>query len=788
MKHLLKANFRVLAGSPVTGAILVLFALISGFVSSFLYYGNVPMANAYETSLTQTNVEQLRFLPTLDLTGAEVSEIQKAAGTLASADSAPSLPELVSNHDVDLLPYYDKRATALSEHFDFVFEGIQIKVIDSGGVRYQVTTKPESINRLVVVDGAAEPDPGQVLVTVQYARLQGLGVGDSLSLDGRTYQIAGTYYQPADSYVGGTSDAARGNASNAGIVMSPSDFSGVDALAETYYVGIPNTGASAAAILDGMRSSQDVSYVTDSTRLPSTSALRNNFSTSLTLMLIGTALFSLAVVLVIWQIIRNNLRRSVAVVGVLKAIGLHPVSIGLSFAVYVLPVIVGVATGSIAGYLLAPSFSDGYLDLFNFYSPEMRLDARFTAIQLILAILVPFAVCMTTAMRLVGAETLSLLDGRFNSSSTLRLRRLYSAMRGLRLAARVRWSFALSNAPRLLVVVVSAAVSVTVLAFSLAILSMGTQPLGQLRESMNFDYLVTSSTPQTSSEATADKGFSDRLYVTDVNGQDLVERSYDAMFVEPSFEAITAPGPTGAQVFEQLSDGNAVVVSSKFAADFKVVAGDLVSIQPQNLPSVTFEVVGVNPVAMDTRLYFNERDLARAVPGTKAGTYNTKFLSGGAAPESDATQTVTSRSVVVENAQEAISASFRLVPMLALIAVVLSSGVLFLIAYLNVNDNRRMIALLDQMGYQARDSIRLVINVYGLFIVVGALAGATAAPTLLGIFGDLVSQASDYHLRLDTNWIELAALIVSVACFAQLSHFLVLPWVRRISPSALSYA
>lgn len=787
MKLLLKANFRVLRSSPATGLILLLFALIAGFISSFLYYGNVPMMRAYEESMTTANVEEFRFLPTLDLTESELAEIVTDAGIAVEPGQLPTVQELVDNDDVDLFPYYDSRADALAGEHAFSYEGVRGKVVDQDDVRYHVTTLPESIDRAIVVAGADTPSDGEILLTVQHARIAELAVGDSLTIGDVAYRIAGTYYQPSATLLGASGDSALGNASNAGVLMSAADFAAVDASEDLIFVGVTD-GGDVTAVLDGLRASDEVAFVTASEHLPAISALRNNFTTSLMLMLIGTALFAAAVILVVWQILRNNLRRSVAVVGILKSMGLHPLSIAASFTVYVAPVLIGVLGGSFLGFALAPWFGEGYLDIFNFFLPPLRLDPSLLGLQLLLAIAVPLAVCMVTALRIVGAHTLRLLDGGYASSSALRLGRLSSAMHRLRLATRVRWSLALSNAPRLFVVIVSAALSVVVLAFSLAILTMAVRTLDQLRDSLDFDHLVRYSTPQSGEDADDVRGYADSLFVTTAGDATVVERSYDALFVDPSFDAITAADSDGEQVFRRLdAEGGEVIVSSKLAADFDLAVGDEITVQPQSLPEASLRVAGINPIAMDTRLYLAEVDLTSLVVGAEDGQYNTVF-SSGETPPSDAGTTVTSKTVLLAQSEDAISASFSMVPLLALIAAVLSSGVLFLIAYLNVFDNRRMIALLDLLGYQAGDSVRLVINVYGMFILLGALAGALASPALLGSFGGVVSQASDYHLVLDTGWLALAVVVLAVAGLAQASHFLVLPWVRRISPAALAYA
>ncbi|PDQ36436.1 MAG: hypothetical protein B5766_00685 [Candidatus Lumbricidophila eiseniae] len=785
MRLLLKANFRVLRGSLVTGVILVLFAVVSGFVSSYLYYGNVPMMRAYEASLASSNVEQFRFLPALELTDSEISEIVATSGITTSADQPPTVQGFASDDRINLVPYYDVRASELSEQYDFAYESVRVKVVDTDGVHYYVSTKPASINRVVTADGAREVKDGEVLMTAQHARLSDLKIGDSVLIGSTAYRIAGTYFQPSNSLLGASGSGALGNTANAGILMSESDFESVESPADLIFVGVSHDGTP-TSILAGMRSNDRVSYVSSSDHLASISALRDNFSTSLTLMLIGTALFACAVVLVVWQIIRNNLRRSVAVVGVMKAIGLHPLSIGASFAVYVVPVLIGVCLGSLVGYLLAPSFGAGYLRIFEFYLPALVPDVPFTVLQVLLALVVPLLVCIATAMRLVRSETLALLNGGFISSSTLRLRWLYSAMRRFSMTTRVRWSFALSNAPRVFVVVASAAVSVLVLAFSLAILAMGARPLDQLRASMNFDDLVQYTTPQNSGQSSANKGYADSFYISGA-GSSNVDRSFDALFVDPSFSAILAPGSDGRQIFELLGSGE-IVVSSKFASDYGVVVGDRVSIQPQSLPAVSLVVAGINPIAMDTRMYLPTSDLPDLVPAAERNAFNTWFSTGGLAPASESDAVVVSKQILVDQAQNAISASFTLVPVLIFIAVVLSLGVLFLIAYLNVFDNRRMIALLDQLGYQASDSVRLVINVYGFVILVGAVGGALVSPLLLAAFGGIVAQASDYHLVLETGWPSLAVVALAVVAFAQLSHFLVLPWVRKISPTALAYS
>ncbi|MDJ0314054.1 FtsX-like permease family protein [Arthrobacter sp. H35-D1] len=760
---------------PVTSVVLLLFALIAGFISSYLYYGNVPMQRAYEATAATSNVEEFRFLPTLNPADGEKARTAAADGT------------------VNLLPYYQQHAQNLAAHYGFNTEAIRQKSVEADGMRYAMGTVPQRINRIVLVDGTANLTAGSVLVTAQPARLAGLHVGGHLTVDGIEYRIAGTYTQPSQSLLGTTGGAALGNAANTGVLMTEGDFEAVPAQEELAFAGVVPENGSLTAVLEDLRASVDVGSVTRSDQLSAMSSLRSNFSTSLTFMLIGTALFAAAIVLVVWQVMRNNLRRSVAVIGVMNAMGLPPLGIVASFMVYVAPIVLGVAGGAALGLLLAPSFSAGYLELFNVVVPPIPTEPAFTLGQLGLALLIPLAVCAVTAFRLVRAPVLHLLNGRVLFSPPPRRRKLSSLLGRLKLATRVRAVFALSSPARIAVVLGSAAVSVLVLAFSLSIVSMASRPGAQLAESMNFERLVQYAAPQEGAAGRTDVGYADRLYVADADsesaGPGTVDRSYDSMFVAPGFDAVRAAGPAGQQVFESLAGDGAdgVVVSSKFAAEFGVSVGDVVRIQPQQLDAAAFRVVGINPVALDTRLYFKGQHLPEAVVGADAGNYNTAFVAKDAAAPSNAESTSTTKAALVAQAQDAIAASFGLVPILVGIAVVLAVGVLFLIAYLNVFDNRRAIALLDQLGYRPRESLSLVINVYGMFIVAGAMFGAILSPALLTFFGGLVSDASDYHLVLAVSWPALVVLVVLVAGFAQLAHLLVLPWVSRISPTAVSY-
>lgn len=785
MRLLILANLRVLLRGIPAAAILVLFALIAGFVSSYLYYGNVPVEQSTAASTATADVEQFRFLPVLKLTDAELAELAQRAGIDPGAGVPSTLKELTERHDVDLVPSYESRARDIADRHGFEQEMLRTKAVTAEGVRYELAVEPTIINRAIVVAGADRINDGEVLLSVQHARLTGLSVGDHLTILGTEYRIAGTYYQPSDTLLGTSGDGSLGNATNAGVLMTAADFAAVDATEELIFVGRQEEG-DIAALLSTLRDDPDVASTMASSDRAAMSSLPSNLSTSVTLMLIGTALFTAAILLVVWQVIRNNLRRSVAVIGVLKAMGLHPLAISASFAVYVLPVVLAVALGAGVGFLLAPGFQAGYLDTFNVVLPKTTVDVGFTLVQALLAVAVPFFVCVSTAIRLVRAPTLELLDGSAVASGSARIRRLSGVLGRLRLAPRVRAVFAVSNLPRLFIAIVSAGVAVLVLAFSLAISSMASRPVEQLRQALDFDHLVQYAAPRTDPGDVADVGYAVQVFVADAGAVN-VSRSAEVMAVDPSFRAVHAAGSDGAQVFRTLHD-DGIVVSAKLASDADLRVGDPVVLRPQALAQRVFTVTAVNPVDMDTRLYIASGSLPDIVLNETSGSYNTWFARGDSPPVMDGETTVTSRDALIAQTKEAVAASLTLVPLLTLIAVVLSVGVLFLVAYLNVFDNRRSIALLGQLGYQPAESLRLVINVYGGFLVLGAGLGALASPTLLSIFGDLVGRASDYHLLLRVGLVELAVIVGLVAVFAQLAHLLVLPWVRRISPASIAYA
>lgn len=294
--------------------------------------------------------------------------------------------------------------------------------------------------------------------------------------------------------------------------------------------------------------------------------------------------------------------------------------------------------------------------------------------------------------------------------------------------------------------------AVSVLAFSLSTVSMASRPGAQHAESMNFEPLVQYAVPQVGPANGTDVGYQDCLYVAAADSEAArpisVDRSYDSMFVAPGFDAIWAASHAGWQVFESLGGDGAdgVVVPSKFAAKFGVSVGDVVRIQPQQLDAAVFR--GRNRPGGAGRASV----LHRAAPGRRRRRCERRQLQHGVGGRGRR------------------GASFDLVSILVGIAVVL-----YLLAWLNMFDNRRAIALLDQLGYRPRETSSLVVNVYAIFILAGAMLDAVLSPALLTFFGGLVSDASGYHLVLAIFRPALVVLVVLVAGFAELAYLLVLP-------------
>ena len=788
MTILIKNNLKGLVKNKLFVILLLLISVIMGFLFSYLYYGNMPMKTYYDAELQDCNLEEIRLLPNLKLSDEETKDIVDDYKITLEDLSEKSMDELIKDYDVDLIPYYDDRISALAEEYGLETTLLERKYIVNDQQTLYMTYKDGDINKIVVVEGTDTLKNGEILLSVQYADQKQLTVGDTCCIDETDYQIAGLYYQPSESLIYNSKYAKNMNTgSNGGVYMTKHDFDQVAGERELVYLGrfLKNQSSEEVdQVIWNMMDDEDIASVQKSNELMNYKTLQSNFDTSLAFMLVGIVIFLITIILIMFQIIENQFNQYKKCIGILKAMGFLDRKIAISFFILGLPVSIGFFLGLLLGYTQSFGYSSNYLNTFNYIIPDITFDYALTLGLCVVVTILMILVCFFKGLRKVSEPVLDLMTNRIEKRVGKLSAFIGETLKRIPFITRMKLEFMSQNVGRIFVMLIMTGISFVMLNFAVSIWGLTTNPITELQEAIQYEYVYTYDDMQEKRDGDNEAIVAD-LYIL-ASGDTKINSSVVCYFVENSFDSINIT-EHGTNLFQKLGGKNSIIVSKKMAYDYDLQEGDVVRIKGKNKESYEVTVQGINPLAYDSSVYMNISDAAHYLEQVDAENYNVEFASEELTIADDCSYSVKQKNEVIDNMKSVINGSMSMIPILVVLTVILVMSISLLLAYLNIRDNRHNIAVFSIVGYKVSTIKKMVINVYSIVIILGGLIGCLAIERILAAISDYMNQVTDIYIELNCYpWMMCMACVVLYVIY-RISIFIMSIPISRIKVNAIIY-
>ena len=302
--------------------------------------------------------------------------------------------------------------SSLEENYDVILEKQTYKTLSMGDTKLRVFSNTEKLNLVQVSVGNSISKDDDALITYQYAVSNGISIGDSLELFGKTYHVCGYCLKPdyASMYAEFTDTFPDGK--NFGIAIisrhAMEELGDSSFFYSVKYLDDTKSAAFRKEVYELYGTMQYVSY-NDNPRTGALLASANDLKAEFS---VYSPIIMLVVIVVTAMVLSRTVRRESKSIGTLMALGYEKKELVWHYAAYALiPSIVGDILGAIGCMPFAKLFC---LYMFEFAEHiEYSLSVPITI--LIVALLLPLITYCLTALivinRCMKTDVVKLLRG-----------------------------------------------------------------------------------------------------------------------------------------------------------------------------------------------------------------------------------------------------------------------------------------------------------------------------------------------------------------------------------------
>lgn len=795
MKMLIKNNIRQLFKNKLFLLLLVGLALLLGFLFTYLYYGNVPMKTNYERELKETNVEEFRIWPTIKLTDEEIDLIKKdLIKSNPEIDllkiSEQSIDTIIEEYKIDLTVYTEKRINILSDAYDFNYELFERKYIEENSNTLYVTPNKGEINEYILCEGTDKLKNNQILISVQFAKKNNIEVGDFYRIKDKEYKVIGTYYQPAETLIYNSNYTSSMNTvSNCGVIMTLDSFNELSNDKEAIYIAKFNESYSEdekREKINEMMSDDKVFSLVRSDNLPNFTAMNNNFNTSLTLMYSGILIFLISIILVILQIIKNHFEHTKKYIGLLKAIGYKNVTIFIPYLIINIPLVIGMVFGMFMGYLASDSFMKSGLNIFNYIVVKENFNYWLALIVIICLLFIISTIILIKFIFLLKVDALNLIKNIKSDSINPLVMFSKAITRKLNFIARVEIIFVISNLSRFIVIVIVSLLAFIMANFAGSIYGLINKPIEDLTRQLNYNYCYSYKEVKEKDTSSKDYDYvlSSNIYFIKDEDNNEINHYFTCLFIDENFHSIILKDKNNSDLLEGLT-GNNIIISRKMANDFNLEKGDILIIKGNENKDLEFLVHGINSTSYDSNVYINKDYIKEFNYNYSLNSYNQVYTVDDLISDEDAT--LITKMQKIGQIQNQLNASLSMIPILAIVTILIVFSMSCFIAYLNINDNKKSIALLQLIGYKENQIQKMIINIYSIAIVIGSVLGGISINYIFQTIGNMVNKSTEVFIKLDVSIMYKLFCVLVIYIIYKVSTVLMYGRVKNMELNVVMY-
>ncbi|AOZ90870.1 FtsX-like permease family protein [Paenibacillus crassostreae] len=628
---------------------------------------------------------------------------------------------------------YNNAIKTLENKYGFESEIQRSKYASLNGNNYRIIKNNQKINQFYYVEGSMAVNQNEIVIDVDTAEEMKLSIGDTFEFLDNKYMVKG---------IASFSGLVNPNMSATNFQIYRSESSNLVSVNDKVYdsLNLEEKVYTSGLWLNGSQqiSSDDASYVQESSHNPETKTLDLRIQMFQTIVGVSVSVMSSIVAIMLALILIRMIQENLKVFGILKAIGYRNVELVLSFIPLVLLLVIPVVIGLLIAELLQPF-------LFRFMNTEsmipfLNVNMDWSSISVVLAIY--FLIVMTFSFSVIylylGKQPIRLIWNSHVDKNGLLKRILLKITTRKNFLGSLSYKIMFRNLFVLCLIIFSGFALAVQLFISFAMANFPNQIVNAVEEQYHYKYNTVFKNSLSFS----------KIDFTDMDAQGYVKRNMKMDSTDGSEDvSLIALETNGTSQYINFYDydthkditgqlENGIIVSKWFANKYSLRVGDTVSVMDQD-HTILLQIAGTHLELQGSELYTSLAYYGESfTEPTEAyhGLYSNQLLN----IDSNDIRNTLLQSDIIEAMRMSVE-NYKGISGGMLVLGILLGGVLLSISIsIAIKTGEKNILLFKSFGYTNREINRVCIigNIYPLMI--GIIVSIPYYIVLSGLlFGEL---------------------------------------------------
>ena len=623
------------------------------------------------------------------------------------------------------LPISDQDITALESEFNVILERQSFRNISYGETTVRLFADTQKTNKAVILEGKPLSGDNCVLLTYNYAKAQGLSVGDYITLAGIDFEINGLCLKPDYAAMYANFEDSFPNSTDFGIALiSENTMRSIGGYSSYYSVKYPDTAQEVDFRAAVYSRYETLEYIGKSAN-PRTGGLLSQAADIEAEFSVYSPIIMLVVVVVIAMVLERTVRRESRTIGTLMALGYRRGELIRHYMWYALiPAVFGDVLGLALCYPFAKLFN---LYMFSFVE-HIVYQVQVPVGILIVALLIPPTAYGASALlvlaRALGQDIVPLLKGSAKGKTAHML-------------SRSRLPFPLLYGIRSLCGNISRSLTMIV---GIAVASMAVILAGVYQDA--YDDMLDNKVPLAMMGGQYEYGFRDFQSENNYGGYGIMDVSFgvdgtDSMFnligYDEGCPLLTAETISGASM-----EYGGFYMTSSAARIFGVESGDEFTFY--DLISMEHTTITISDIVENDvlSLMITSKANVAQIIGRNAEGFNVIISEGPLNIPPELLRKIASLEDYRRSTESALNTARVVLSIVKVIGSLICILVVILLSGMIIEENRRSISTLEVLGYRGQELRRLVLSPNHLLVPVGFALGIPLGLAL----ADMIARAN----------------------------------------------
>lgn len=649
-----------------------------------------------------------------------------------------------------------------------------VKVLDNRELR--IFTITDKVNIPYVQDGRLPENDSEIAISTNFADKNRLKVGDSLKVAGQDFLISGTIILPDYVYgIKNETDLYQDPQKFSTALMTKEGLLKVTNLPVLSYHGkmnhtkikqstIKKEISKAIPVLKWLNRKDNTRITYVETKIEGSKAT----TTTLPIMILFLTILMISI------LIKRRIEIHRKQIGTLKAIGYRDNEIIKNYLLFPFTIgVIGSVLGVVIGICTSIPLTEYYL---YFYNLPLLAKVNMNPITIILAILIPVVVLMTTGFfvikKQIQASPLDLMKNEQASMKNVKWAKMtsFNGIKSFKMRFRLRTL--LRNGPRLFYLAIGIIFSTMLLMYGFITMnSMDDLMTMTYEKVMKYDYgLYYNSLQKGTSSGDEDVFSFTEVEIKKTKSNEKTVKWKDEKIslygIDENPKLLNLFDKSGKDLDERLND--TIIISKVLAHTLDLQKGDeIVLYHEGNDQEKTYKVGGIAEIYMGNYAYV-ERDELNKIAGYPHQSYFGKWTKKE--PTEGTYLMVEDKRQVMDSFESLMGPMSYSIYLMAWTAFVIGVIIISLLTNLMVEENTSAISLMKVIGYQDSMISQLMINVYTPVVILSYFIGIPLAIFSLDTLLTSMAEQTNFIFPISVKplWMVLGLVIILLTYYASL--------------------